>query len=305
MSDASTPVPDEPTPVPRWFTTARLPGPLDSPTPAVHVDVEFGARSRKGPQRFGNEDHYLVLRLGRHQETLLTSLPNHSMPQRFDEFAYGMMVADGMGPNGETASRVAITTLTHLMVYFGKWNLRIDEPIAEEIMDRAERFYRGVDSALVQAGRSGHLGLESTLTAAASAGNELFFAHVGHSRVYLCRDGQLLRLTHDHTFEPDGTPNVDEPAPSRDMHHGLTNAIGKPSTGGPRIDVERVGLLDGDTVLVCTNGLTDSIDEDRIAAVLGRGGSADDHSRTLVDLAIAAGGQDDVTALVARYRIPA
>ena len=84
----------------------------------------------------------------------------------------------------------------------------------------------------------------------------------------------------------------------------VTNAVGKPSTGGPRIDVERVGLLDGDTVLLCTNGLTDSIDEDRIAGVLCRGGSPDDHSRTLVDLAIEAGGQDDVTALVARYRIP-
>lgn len=298
---------DEPAPVPapRWFTTARLPGPLDSPTPAVQVEVEFGARSQKGPHRFVNEDHYQVLRLGRHQETLLTSLPNHSMPQRFDEFGYAMVVADGMGPNGETASRVAVTTLTHLLVYFGKWNLRIDEPIAEEVMDRAERFYRGVDSALVQAGRRGSLGLESTLTAAFSAGNELFFAHVGHSRVYLCRDGQLLRLTHDHTGDPDETPNVKELAASRDLHHSVTNAVGKPSTGGPRIDVERVGLLDGDTVLLCTNGLTDSLDEDRIAAVVCRSGSPDDHCRTLVDLAIDAGAQDDVTAIVARYRIPA
>ena len=268
------------------------------------MDVEFGAASRKGPQRFVNENHYLVLRLGRHQETLLTSLPTHSMPQRFDEFAHGMVVADGLGPNGETASRVAVTTLVHLLVYFGKWNLRIDEPIAEEVMDRAERFYRGVDSALVQAGRLGNLGLESTLTATISAGNELFFAHVDIPACTLCRDGQLLRLTHDHTNEPGETPNVDEPAASPDLHHGLTNAIGKPSTGGPRIDVERVGLLDGDTVLLCTNGLTDSIDEDRIAGVLCRSGSPDDHSRTLVDLAIAAGGQDDVTALVARYRIP-
>ena len=65
-----------------------------------------------------------------HQDTLLTSLPSHVIPQRFDEFGYGMLVANGMGVNGEAASRIAVTTLVHLVVYFGKWHLRIEEPIA-------------------------------------------------------------------------------------------------------------------------------------------------------------------------------
>ena len=59
-----------------------------------------------------------------------------------------MVVADGMGSAGEAASRLAISTLVHLAIYFGRWNVRIDEPIAEEVMDRAERFYRSVDSTL-------------------------------------------------------------------------------------------------------------------------------------------------------------
>ena len=68
-------------------------------------------------------------------------------------------------------------------------------------MDRAERFYRAVDSTLLQASRHSQLGLQSTLTAVYTAGSELFFAHVGHSRAYLCRDGELLQLTHDHTLD--------------------------------------------------------------------------------------------------------
>ena len=73
---------------------------------------------------------------------------------------------------------------------------------------------------------------------------------------------------------------------------------------GPTIDLERFQLDDDDRVLVCTNGLTDTVDEERIAEVLASEQSPDDQCRALVDLAMAAGGDDDVTALVARYRIP-
>jgi protein phosphatase len=73
---------------------------------------------------------------------------------------------------------------------------------------------------------------------------------------------------------------------------------------GPRIDLERLQLADGDRVLVCTNGLTDMVEESVVAEVLGSGQSPDDQCRTLVDLAMAEGGEDDATALVALYRIP-
>jgi len=271
------------------------------------VRVECDARSHRGMSCQRNDDHYLVVRLGRHQETLMTSLPEDEIPKRFDEFAYGMVVADGVGRAGEIASRLAVSTLSDLAVYFGKWNVRIDEPIAGEVMDRAERFYRGVDSTLVQAGRHSQLGLQSTLTAVFMAGSELIFAHVGHSRAYLCRGGELLQLTHDHTLASErlsGTAIVDVTASARDLHHTLTETIGNAGAGGPRIDIERCGLQDGDAVLLCTNGLTDMVDDERIANVLRLHRTPDDQCRTLVDLAVDAGGEDDVTALVAHYRIP-
>ena len=97
---------------------------------------------------------------------------------------------------------------------------------------------------------------------------------------------------------------MDVAASARDLHHTLTETIGDAGAGGPRIDVERCGLLDGDTVLLCTNGLTDMVDDARIATVLRLHRTPDDQCRTLVDLAVEAGGEDDVTAVVAHYRIP-
>jgi protein phosphatase len=73
---------------------------------------------------------------------------------------------------------------------------------------------------------------------------------------------------------------------------------------GPTIDIERFQLADDDRVLVCTNGLTDMVDEEEIGKVLKSDQPPDDQCRSLVDLAMASGGDDDVTALVARYRIP-
>ena len=174
------------------------PSPRDSPPPGPEVEVTFGARSRRGPLRFQNDDHYMVSRLGRYRETLLTSLSDDDVARRFDECMYGMVVADGLGSGGEAASRLAVSTLVHLALSFGRWHVRIDEPIAEEVMDRVDRFYRAVDTTLLQAGQESSRVLQTTLTAVVTAGSDLFFAHVGHSRAYLFRHDELIQLTRDH-----------------------------------------------------------------------------------------------------------
>ena len=165
----------------------------------------------------------------------MTSLPEHDVLERFDEYAYGMLVADGLGDTGtgEAASRMAITTLVHLVIYFGRWNVRIDDDIARDVMDRAERFYRGVDSTLLHRSPEGHR-LQTTLTAAFSAGSDLFLAHVGHSRVYLVRNRKLVRLTRDHTLanrEGTNVPLVDVGDAARDLHHILTETLAAPWPG--------------------------------------------------------------------------
>ena len=277
------------------------------------VKVDFGAYSRPGRTRVVNEDHYLILQLGRHQKTLMTSLPDAAISPRFDEYGYAMVVADGMGGTGagEAASHLAIATLVLLVRQFGKWKLRVDDVEAQDIMARAERFYRHVDAAVIQQRRKGAVDTgQTTLTATFGAGHDLFFAHVGHSRAYLHRRGQLMRLTRDHTIHPNQStsvptaPLVDVNDAAKDLKHTLTNTIGMSGPLGPKIDLERILLEDDDRVLVCTNGLTDSVDEDTIGKILSLDHSADLQCQALVGLAMSAASKDDVTALVARYRFP-
>jgi PPM family protein phosphatase len=72
--------------------------------------------------------------------------------------------------------------------------------------------------------------------------------------------------------------------------------------GGPVIDIERTSLYDGDRVLVCTNGLTDAVDDEKIATLIAADQSPDEQCQALIDQAF--GADDDVTVLVARYHIP-
>lgn len=285
----------------------------DFPPLSARVHVDFGAQSRRGLLHSVNEDHYLIIELGRHQKTLLTSLPESVVAKQFDEFGYAMIVADGFGGTGtgESASRLALATLMHLVLHFGKWNLRIDDQIAQEVIARAERFYRHIDSAVVNQSLRGPVpGLQTTLTAVFGAGRDLFFAHVGHSRAYLFRQGTLLRLTHDHTIGRRHASTVpvaalvDVNAAAKDLKHIILETMGMSGGSGPAIDLERFQVDDDDRVLVCTNGLTDMVDEDMIAEVLGMPQPPDEQCRKLIDLAVAAGGDDDVTVLVGHYRVP-
>ena len=282
------------------------------PPPSASVQVVFGAHSRRGRFHAVNEDHYVVIELGRHQETLLTSLPDDVIAKRFDEFGYGMVVADGLGRGGagEAASRLAISTLMHLILHFGKWNLRIDSRIADEVMQRAERFYRHVDSAVSHdATKDGRARMETTLTAVFGAGRRLFSPTlVTHAYLFGTRRLRLDARSHHRAAAIGNVPSCAAGGRQRRRErppHILTDTVGMAGAVGPTIDIERFQLADGDRVLVCTNGLTDMVDEARIGEVLASSQSPADQAYSLVELAMAAGGDDDATALVASYRVPA
>ncbi len=275
------------------------------------VRVTFGARSETGRVRACNEDHYLILRLGRSQETLATSLSEAEAPGRFDEAGYAMLVADGLGDTGAgaAASRVALTTLVHLVLHFGRWNVRVDARTALEIKERLEWCYGRVDELVT---RAGHVvptlqGMATTLTAAYSAGDEVFIAHVGRSRAYLFRNGNLRQLTRDQTVAQQYETHQ-RPAPvasqTSDLRRILTDVIGGQG-GTAHVQLGRLHLVDGDRLVLCSDGLTASVTDDQIADVLAHRRRVADQCSALVDRALAQGGQDNVTVLLAQYQIPA
>lgn len=275
------------------------------------VTVDIAARSERGAAQASNDDHFLVMRLARSQETLATSLSPADAPAPFQEYGYGMLVADGMGEGGagSVASRIAISTIAHLALDHGRWNLRVNPDTAMEIMARAEQFYGRADAEVFARSRTGPAltGMSTSLTAAHSAGDSLFVSHVGHSRAYLFREGALTLLTRDHTMARHLAAASKYPVAversAQDLQHILTDAIGA-GHNAPAVDVEQFRLKNGDLVLLCTNGLTDVVDETRIADVLALPRQPAEHCAILTELALERRTEDNVTVVLGQYRIP-
>jgi protein phosphatase len=99
-------------------------------------------------------------------------------------------------------------------------------------------------------------------------------------------------------------PLVDVNAAARDLKHVLTNAMGMVEPTSLKIDLERLRLRDRDLILVCTNGVTDALDESDIATILRTSMPPGEQCRSIVDRAIAADGQDDATALIGHFHFP-
>ena len=159
------------------------------------VVLDVAALSDPGRVRRNNEDHFMVARFDRAMDTLLTNLPEGEVPLRYKETVYAMLVADGVGgaAAGEIASRTAIHALVDLVIETPDWIMRLDEPLANEVLQRMERRFQMVREVLVERAKDDPSlrGMATTMTVACSTGSELLTAHVGDSRAYVFRDGRL------------------------------------------------------------------------------------------------------------------
>src|SRR5215213_162699 len=293
--------------------TMELPTPLPAKpwpkTASSLVIVDLGACSHQGKVRTNNEDSFLVLRLERSLQTLLTNLPA-DLPAKTTEIGYCMLVADGVGgaAGGEIASSSAISTLIELVLQTPDWHMRLDNEGANEVLARLDQRFGRLREALIERAQAepSLAGMGTTMTLAVSHATNLVIAHIGDSRAYLFHEGQLHLLTRDQTVAQDlaelGVIRPEDVAkhPGR---HVLTGAI---ATSGEEAQAEfhQVWLEDGDQVLLCTDGLTEMVTEAAIAEVLERAGPAGDICRALVDLALEGGGEDNVTVVLGRYSIP-
>lgn len=289
-------------------SSTSSPNLTDSPVRfAQTVTVDAAGLTHAGLVRMTNEDHFLIARFGRFWETVTTSLPENDLPGWADDAGYSLIVADGMGGHaaGEIASRLAIREIVRLAFELPDWIVRIDDRTREAAAARSQARIEKLNEIVTARGeRYPNLrGMGCTLTAARNLGRMLQVAHVGDSRAYLLRGGQLMRLTRDHTYVQmlvdSGLMSEAEAATSR-ARHMLVNAVGG-SGDEVRVDVERWALAQGDQVLLCSDGLTDAVEDDVIREVLLDEPTAQDACHALVSRALAGGGKDNITVVVARF----
>jgi protein phosphatase len=291
------------------FPAAAVPpDPLWPDTGSSQVEVDLAAVSDRGLVRESNQDHYLVVRVERSLETVLTNLLPGQFPTRAEEVAYGLVVADGMGgpAGGEVASQLAITTLVSLALHTPDWVLGIRPKDTRRRMQRMAERWRLVQDALRQRGdREPALGqMGTTMVAAVSLGTRLVLGHIGDSRVYLFRQGQFHQLTRDHTLVQtlldlgQLTPEQATAHPERSALLRSLSAARDTAQG----DFQQALLADGDQLLLCTDGLTDMVDTETISSVLNRAPSANEACQVLLAAALHNGGKDNVTIALARYR---
>jgi protein phosphatase len=271
--------------------------------------LEIAAVSVCGALRPHNTDHYLAIRLNRGQSTLTTSLAEADLPPPFEEYSYALLVADGIGSHGEgvRASRTALSALAYLVTQYGEWNIRMGPDTATDIKDQGQFFYRQTSDALRQGSRadSQSPSLATSLTAVYIAGADVFFANVGHSKAFLFRAGDLIQLTADHSWNP-SRPATSRPSALEharlDLNHLVTRTLGgQPSES--EVDIEHAQLFSGDRLLLCTNGLTDVVSEYEIADALAVRRRPQEDCQQLVNLATSGGSPDDITVMLADYRV--
>jgi protein phosphatase len=270
-----------------------------SPPP---VQVQFGALSHPGLVRTNNEDHFMIIERRRTRAVLASNLPP-GLLQSADDIGYILAVADGIGGSafGELASMVALRSGWDQAPGAIKWTWVINDREIEDLKERVELVFQGMDQALRERARMepATAGMGTTLTAAYTVGPEAFIAHVGDSRAYLYHAGTLTQLTRDHTLAQEYLDAGLQVA-SQSWHHILTNCLGG-SEHEVRVDFHHIRLADGDQLLLCTDGLTDLVQAEEIAALLARHAAPPQAAQALVDLALEHGGKDNVTVVLARY----
>lgn len=276
------------------------------PSP-VRVDIALGAQSHQGLVRSNNEDHYLAGRLSRVAEVLATNLPAGYVTPRFEQEAYALAVADGMGgaAAGEVASSLALSLGTHLTLDAAGWPLELSPVALQRLTERVSTFFNVIDRTLAERARQdpGLEGMGTTLTVAYLVGYDAVVFHIGDSRAYLCRNGVLTQLTRDETVAQamveSGDLTPDEAA-THPMRHVLTRAMG---AGNGQADARAwpIRFAAGDRLLLCSDGLSDVVADTDIAALLAADRPPQETANRLIEAALQAGGPDNVTAVVARF----
>jgi len=248
----------------------------------IRPGVELASMSDIGCQRENNEDRY-----------------TYWEPEADEEFARkGRLaaVADGMGGHegGQEASRIAVEAIQEVFA---------EKSGAEPQALLVKGFQIAHERILEYAAAHPELhGMGTTATAIALLGKQLYFAHVGDSRLYLVRGPSISRLTKDHSYVGRLVQNgviSSEEAETHPQRHILTAALGAGVEASPDAPEQPIALQKGDVLVLCTDGLWSLLSENDIQSVVSVR-DLSEASQTMIKMAKERGAPDNITVQLLR-----
>jgi protein phosphatase len=269
------------------------------------VQVDCYGLTDVGKVRRVNEDQFLIASMRKVMEIEQSSLPSDTREQMHGRaMARLLLVADGVGGSaaGEEASGLALETVATYVTTTMKCFYQLDKQLESDLLSELEHSVQQSHAMVQSAAESTpeRQGMATTLTVVHVLWPTAYIVHVGDSRCYLFRDLGLTQLTRDQTLAQDlverGVLAADR-ADDSEWSDLLSGAV------GARIapDTSKVELRRGDTLLLCTDGLTKHLKTDHITDVLRVAESAESACHKLVTNALERGGTDNVTVVVGRF----
>jgi serine/threonine protein phosphatase PrpC len=287
-------------------TPTAATGGSDSKPDAEGICVNVFARTDVGQIREHNEDNFLVADLTQKSRGLAepgTTAPSTSRRVTIGRHGSVFAVCDGMGgaAAGEIASQLAVDIVFERLVD------GLDDERSLSRDDLARRLVRAIEAAGLRIFQEAKVdrtrrGMGTTVTAAALLDDYLFFAQVGDSRGYLLRHGQLVQLTRDQSLVNqliEAGQLTEEEAETFEHNNIILQALGTADT--VQVDLTYCELRKGDTLMLCSDGLSGMVRFEDIREVLRTATDPADACQQLTDRANHAGGHDNVTVIVAKF----
>ena len=259
--------------------------------------------SDKGLVREANEDHFLIAAAQKSVRVTQSNLDPRAMARLAPGEAVLMAVADGVGgrTGGAVASSAAVGATLEFIARAGGCFQRFDVAEENEFLEQMEDAIKEAHEALLREYGESDLSPATTLTLVMFVAPRAYVIHVGDTRAYHLHGTRLRQLTRDQTF---GEYMVDAGAWTEEQVKRAPAARTLASAIGGSQMTPSVGLIDlepGDSLLVCSDGLTKHVPNEGLLEVLRADGSARAACEELVRRALAGGGEDNVTVVVARW----
>ena len=277
------------------------------------VDPDCAGVTDVGKVRERNEDHFLIGELNKSMLVHQTSLSVEDHTRLIGKTqGHIYVVADGMGgaAAGERASKVAIRTIMQYVLNLMPWFYRLAIKHEDELIDELKEALHRAESALrtEMMAAPERMGMGTTITLAYVLWPRVYIVHVGDSRCYLVTKKGVQQVTRDHTVAQEMLERqeaTEEELKGTRWSHMLLNVVGGPSRQKPGPDVLRAELEGGESLLLCTDGLTGVLSDAQLTEILSEPGDAQAKCKRLIGAANAAGGPDNITVILAAYPLTA